>query len=170
MLHETFTTSGVQTEYEEEPTAAEWKSRIGDALRRLYPGRGAVRTRTGQRREGESAEATDAINDVTRDASLAEVNWEETLLPSIPQPAAHRNLSETSWEDRCLPKVGTAAQAPGRLSESSWEDRCLPTLVPVKHARHRNDFSWEDTCLPPLPTTMGTGSLSELAWEDRFLP
>ena len=52
MLHETFTASGVQTEYEEEPTAAEWKSRIGDALRRLYPGRGAVRTRTGQRREG----------------------------------------------------------------------------------------------------------------------
>jgi len=66
--------------------------------------------------------------------------------------------------------MGTAAQAPGRLSESSWEDRCLPTLVPAKHARHRNDFSWEDTCLPPLPTTMGTGSLSELAWEDRFLP
>ena len=37
---DTFTTSGVQTEYVEEPTAAEWKSRIGDALRRLYPGRG----------------------------------------------------------------------------------------------------------------------------------
>jgi hypothetical protein len=169
---ETFTTSGLQTDYEEEPTATEWKSRIADGLRSLYPGRGAVRTRTGQRREGKSAEATDAITDVMRDASLADVNWEETLLPSIPQPASHRCISETSWEDRCLPKMGSAAQAPGRLSESSWEDRCLPTLVPAKHVRHRDDydFSWEDTCLPALPTMMGTGSLSELAWEDRFLP
>ena len=160
---ETFTASGLQTEYEEEPTADEWTGRVLDGLNRMYPGR-AVRTRTGLRPEGESAEAADAI--VT---DLAEVNWEDTLLPPIPQPAARRCLSETSWEDRCLPQMGTAAQAPGRLSESSWEDRCLPTLVPAKLVRHSDDSSWEDSCLPSL-STMGTGSLSELAWEDHLLP
>ena len=168
---ETFTTAGLQTEYEEEPTTDEWTGRIVDGLNRMYPGRAAVRTRTGLRREGESDAATDAIvTDLAHGSwDLAEVNWEDTLLPPIPQPAAHRCLSENSWEDRCLPPMGTAAQAPGRLSESSWEDRCLPTLVPAKLVRHSDDFSWEDSCLPSL-STMGTGSLSELAWEDHLLP
>ena len=165
---ETFTTAGLQTEYEEEPTADEWTGRIVDGLNRMYPGRAAVRTRTGLRREGEFAAATGAIlTDLAHD--LAEVNWEDTLLPPVPQTTAHRCLSETSWEDRCLPPMGTAAQAPGRLSEASWEDRCLPTLVPAKLVRHRDDLSWEDSCLPSL-STVGTGSLSELSWEDHLLP
>ena len=50
---ETFTTSGLQTEYEEEPTATEWKSRIADGLRSLYPGRGAVRTRADAAHHGD---------------------------------------------------------------------------------------------------------------------
>ena len=116
---ETFTASGLKTEYEEEPTADEWTGRVIDGLNRMYPGRAAVRTRTGLQREGKSAEATDAIL-----TDLAEVNWEDTLLPPIPQPAARRCLSETSWEDRCLPSLSTVGT--GSLSELAWEDRLLP--------------------------------------------
>ena len=177
MVFETITGYNGETtrdtaEHEKEPTADEWTSRIQGGLNRLYPRRTSVLTRTGLRRKVPGAKGRGGAGAL----QVAEVNWEETLLPPIPQPAGRRCLSETSWEDRCLPPMGTAACVPGRLSEASWEDRVLPTLVPTK-LRHSDELSWEDRCLPSLSTVGVAASLpspssrmSELKWEDRLLP
>lgn len=178
----------LQTAYEDSMPGF---GRIRSGLNCLYPPRvvSSVLTRIGLKRWLKSAAITDAMLTAELHGAklrplakvpmrdLAEVSWEETLLPTIPPPTTSRCLSELSWEERCLPPVGTAAHVPGRLSELSWEDRVLPTLVPAKLRQSelaKDELSWEDRCLPPL-STVGTvahaqGRLSELSWEDRLLP
>lgn len=50
--------------------------------------------------------------------------WEERLFAEPPVPRC-RTLAELSWEDRLLPDV-PAAPSPRSLSEGGWEDRLLP--------------------------------------------
>ena len=61
--------------------------------------------------------------------NLAELNWEDHLLPSeAPQLTSvrARKLSETSWEDNLLPPDSKAGTTYEHMDLASWEDHMLP--------------------------------------------
>jgi hypothetical protein len=163
---------------------------IVGGLKRLYPRRvvNAVATRVGLRRWLGDAAVTDAMLTAELHGAklrraevatkgrgprdLAEINWEESLLPPIPvrRRSLSMSLSELSWEDRLLPSLSTpTGRAPGRIKENSWEDRVLPTVLPPKPRGTSMETSWEDHVLPAAgaePTPRGTSM--ETSWEERL--
>ena len=111
-----------------------------------------------------------------KNRDLAEVGWEESLLPPVLHAAASvRDLAEDGWEERLLPSIELAAAPRRNLAENSWEDRLLPRpirLRPVTATRDLSEDSWEEHLVPngaaAAASTFASSSLD--GWEARLLP
>ena len=84
---------------------------------------------------------------------LAEISWEDNLMPAVPIAMAHRDLIEGGWEDHLLPPL-TPIRVMRDLAEISWEDRVLAA----------SQSGAADRPLPPQP-----GQLAPGAWRTPVL-
>lgn len=78
---------------------------------------------------------------------LAEISWEDNLMPAVPIAMAHRDLIEGGWEDHLLPPL-TPIRVMRDLAEISWEDRVLAA----------SQSGAADRPLPPQPGQLAPGA------------
>ena len=78
---------------------------------------------------------------------LAEISWEDNLMPAVPIAMAHRELIEGGWEDHLLPPL-TPIRVMRDLAEISWEDRVLAA----------SQSGAADRPLPPQPGQLAPGA------------
>jgi len=174
----------LQTQEELEPKAARFKpfgivrsalSRVNRLVNRRWRSKAAITDAllTARLRNKDAEQAV-----IKRD--LAELGWEEHLLPSRRTSDRVAPTDLMSWEDRLTPDL-TTAQA--RLCNLGQFERLLPDVVsadeqpitpPTCEARYpRRSLTsidaWEERLFaqPPVPRCR---TLADLTWEDRLLP
>ena len=112
---------------------------------------------------------------------LAEISWEDNLMPAVPIAMAHRDLIEGGWEDHLLPPLTprSASCVIWRRSRGKTVCLLLPRVAPrIGHSRrnldswrlaHARPGVWRGALKQSSIDTKIRRDLAESDWEHRLM-